>query len=155
MCTMSIAGTIMTTHMIMGMRRRTITMIIKRMFGAPLHEHPDPAQRVLGVSELPPDSGELAGLLLSDPAPEVRAAAARRCANLDALAAALKTESDSSVRSVLTVVLGPLLAETPDGESARTHLQADECNDAIRREVARRTQDGDRRRIARPATDEE
>ena len=107
-------------------------MIIKRMFGAPLHEHPDPAQRVLGVSELPPDSGELAGLLLSDPAPEVRAAAARRCANLDALAAALKSESDSSVRSVLTVVLGPLLAETEDGESARTHLQADECNDARR-----------------------
>ena len=130
-------------------------MVIKRLFRSTLHEHPEPAQRVLGVSELPPDSGELAGLLLSDPAPEVRAAAARRCANLDALAAALKTESDSSVRSVLTVVLGPLLAETQDGESARTHLQADACNDAIRREVARRTQDADRRRIAIAALREE
>ena len=123
-------------------------MVIKRLFRSTLHEHSDPAQRVLGVAELPPDSIELAGLLTADPAPEVRAAAARRCTNLDALATALKAESDASVRSVLTVVMGPLLAETEDAESARTHLQADECNDVIRREVARRSQDAERRRIA-------
>jgi hypothetical protein len=123
-------------------------MVIKRLFRSTLHEHSDPAQRVLGVAELPPDSAELAGLLTSDSAPEVRAAAARRCANLDALAAALQAESDASVRSVLTVVLGPLLADTQDNEAAATLLQADACNDAIRREVARRSQDADRRRIA-------
>ena len=60
--------------------RRKVPMIIKNPFRSPLHEHPDPAQRVLGVSELPPDSDELAGLLAADPAPEVRAAAAGRCA---------------------------------------------------------------------------
>jgi hypothetical protein len=123
-------------------------MVIKRLFRSTLHEHSDPAQRVLGVAELPPDSAELAGLLTSDAAPEVRAAAARRCANLDALAAALQAESDASVRSVLTVVLGPLLADTQDNEAAATLLRADACNDAIRREVARRSQDADRRRIA-------
>ena len=123
-------------------------MMIKNPFRSPLHAHPDPAQRVLGVSALPPDSDELAGLLAADPAPEVRAAAAGRCANVDALAAAWRTESDSAVRAALAAALGPLLAETQDSETARALLEADTCTDAIRSVVARCTQDDARRRIA-------
>src|SRR5439155_1448765 len=63
-----------------------------------LHTHPEPAQRVLGVAELAPDSSELAQLLTDDPAPQVRVAAARRCANLATLAAAWETETDLAVR---------------------------------------------------------
>ena len=130
-------------------------MMIKNPFRSPLHEHPDPAQRVLGLSELPPDSDELAGLLTVDPAPEVRAAAAGRCANVDAIAAAWRTESDSAVRSALAAALGTLLAETQDGETARALLEASECTDAIRSVVARCAQGEDRRRIAIAALREE
>ena len=48
-------------------------MLNKILSRTPLHEHADPAQRVLGVAELPPDSAELVQLLRADPAPEVRA----------------------------------------------------------------------------------
>lgn len=53
-----------------------------------LHQHTDPAQRILGLAALAPDAGELAQLLAADPAPEVRSAAARRCSDLSSLAAA-------------------------------------------------------------------
>src|SRR5438034_9129104 len=55
------------------------TMISKLFPRSALHAHPEPAQRVLGVAELAPDSSELAQLLTDDPAPQVRVAAARRC----------------------------------------------------------------------------
>ena len=55
-------------------------MITRFLFRSALHEHPEPAQRVAGVAELAPESQELARLLASDPAPEVRIAAAQRCA---------------------------------------------------------------------------
>ena len=73
-------------------RARMIARIFSR---SALHEHADPAQRVQGVAALPPDSGELARLLAADPAPEVRIAAAQRCSELPALAAAL----DDGIRS--------------------------------------------------------
>ena len=123
-------------------------MITKRIFGSPLHEHGDPAQRVLGASKLPPDSGELAKLLATDPAPEVRAAAAGRSVDVVALAAAWRAEADPTVRAALAAALGTVLSETQQGEAAAALLQADECTDAIRSEVARRAQDADRRRIA-------
>jgi len=72
---------------------------------APL-EHAEPAQRVLGAAQLPPDSPKLARLLAVDPAPEVRAAAARRCADLAALAAAWQTEADAAVRDAIASALG-------------------------------------------------
>ena len=50
-----------------GRARRKLPMITKRLFRSPLHEHADPAQRVLGASKLPPDSDELASLLATDP----------------------------------------------------------------------------------------
>jgi exonuclease SbcC len=123
-------------------------MITKHLFRSPLHQHADPAQRVLGASVLSPDSDELARLLTADPVPEVRAAAASRCTDIDALGAAWRSESDPAVRTVLAAVLGQALAETLDNEGATALLESDECTDAIRAEVARRAQDADRRRVA-------
>ena len=126
--------------------KRTHTM--KLFIHSNRHEHAEPAQRILGAAELAPDSDELARLLAADPAPEVRAAAARRCADLAALAAAWETETDSAVRVALASALGRALAETQDSAGARALLEADHCTDAIRVEVARRAQDAERRRVA-------
>ncbi len=123
-------------------------MIASRLFRSALHEHADPAQRVLGALELPPDSDELASLLASDPAPEVRAAAAQRCTNVSALATAWEAETDSAVRIDLAAALGHVLAETRHSEAATALLEADGCTDAIRFDVVRRTRDADRRRVA-------
>ena len=54
-----------------------------------------------GVAALPPDSNELAQLLLADPSTAVRIAAAQRCADLAALASAWEKESDAAVRPAL------------------------------------------------------
>jgi len=112
------------------------------------HRHADPAQRVLGVASLPADSAELAQLLAQDPAPEVRAAAAQRCTDLAALAAAWELESDAAVRSALGAALGEALAQTQDAAAAQALLAAERCNDAIRSEVAQGSQDAERRRSA-------
>ncbi|MEP7182226.1 MAG: DUF349 domain-containing protein [Betaproteobacteria bacterium] len=100
------------------------------------------------MAELPPESDELATLLATDPAPEVRAAAANRCANLDALAAAWERETDPAVRLVLAPALGAALAGVQDGGRAATLLDAAACTDAIRADVARRASDVERRRNA-------
>ncbi len=113
-----------------------------------LHQHAEPAQRILGIAALPPDSGELARLLVSDPAPEVRIAAAQRCADLPALAAAAEAEADAAVRLALASVMGAALARTQDAALAQALLAADRCTDAIRVEVARRARDAQRRRAA-------
>jgi len=129
-------------------------MVGKRLFRSALHQHADPAQRVIGVAELPPDSGELAALL-ADPAPEVRTAAAKRCADLGALAAALESQSDPAVREALVSALSALLSKTPDSARAIALLESDGCTDEIRGEVARRTEDAARRRDAIAAIREE
>ena len=85
--------------------------MITRLFRSPLHEHADPAQRVLGVAELEPASEDLARLL-ADPAPEVRVAAASRCVSLPALVAAWNAEADPGARAVLEGALGRVAAET-------------------------------------------
>ncbi len=113
-----------------------------------LQQHAEPAQRILGVTALPPDSGELAQLLVSDPAPEVRIAAAQRCADLAALASAWETEADAAVRLALASALGDALARTPDSAGAQALLTTDRCTDAIRIEVARRSRDAALRRAA-------
>ena len=123
-------------------------MITKLFLRSAQHEHAEPAQRVLGAAQLAPDSDELARLLAADPAPEVRAAAARRCADLAVLAAAWQTETESAVRVALASALGDALAETQDSAGARELIEADHCTDEIRADVARRTQDAERRRIA-------
>ena len=130
-------------------------MIIKRLFGGPLHEHPDPAQRALGASALPPASTELVGLLAGDPEPEVRAAAARCCTSVEALAAAWRAETDAAVRAVIASVLGPLLAGAVDEASVRALLADDALGDAIRADVARLAPDAGRRDAAIAAVRDE
>ena len=112
-----------------------------------LHQHADPAQRVLGVAELAPDSDELARLL-ADPAAEVRLAAARRCTALDALAVAWESEAEAEVRNALAAALGDVLAEVADSPAARALLAADRCTDALRADVARRAGAAELRRAA-------
>ena len=113
-----------------------------------LHQHADPAQRILGVAALSPDAGELAQLLAGDPSPQVRAAAARRCADLAALGSAWEKESESGVRAALAAALGETLAQAQDGAAAQALLAGDRCTDAIRLDVARRARDAERRRAA-------
>jgi hypothetical protein len=113
-----------------------------------LHLHAEPAQRILGVEALPPDSDALAQLLSLDPAAEVRIAAAGRCSALPALAAAWEAETDAGVRLALAAALGAALAQTQDGALAQAVLAADHCADAIRLEVARSAKDLPRRRAA-------
>ncbi len=114
----------------------------------PLHQHAEPAQRILGIAALPPDSGELARLLAADPAPEVRIAAALRCADLAALVFAWDAEADAAVRLALAPALAKVLAQAQDSAGARAMLQAQRCTDAIRSEVVRHTHDAERRRTA-------
>jgi len=113
-----------------------------------LHQHADPAQRILGIAALPPDSGELMQLLAADPAPEVRIAAARRCADLAALVSAWNAETDNAVLLALEPALCKALAQTQDSDGAGAMLEAERCTDAIRSEVARHTHDAGRRRAA-------
>lgn len=123
-------------------------MINKLLFGSALHEHAEPAQRVLGIAALPPDSKALAQLLGADPAPEARAAAAARCVDLDALASAWLTETDADVREAIAASLTRALAAAPDSTAAQSLLATPSCADAFRAEVALHTQDADRRRVA-------
>jgi len=114
----------------------------------PLHQHAEAAQRVLGIAALPPESGELAQLLASDPAPEVRIAAVQRSADLAALARAWDAETDAAVRAALVPALAGLLARTEEDTAAGAMLEAERCTDAIRAEVARNAHDAARRRAA-------
>jgi hypothetical protein len=122
--------------------------LLNKLLFRPLHEHADPAQRMLGVQALPPDAPELAQLLQSDPAPEVRAAAAQQCADLSTLVAAWNAEAVPDVRNALATSLGKALAATSDGATAQALLENESCTDAIRAAVAHQTEDAARRGIA-------
>lgn len=123
--------------------------MIARIFSrSALHEHEDPAQRVQGIDALPPDSAELARLLAGDPSPLVRSAAAQRYSELPGLANALTAETDSAVREAVAGALGSVVSETADASAAMAFLSSDACTDAIRADVARRTTDPERRRVA-------
>ena len=125
------------------------TFMLNKIFTRqPRLEHPDPAQRLLGLAELSGDSADIARLLLEDPAPVVRAAAARQCTDLDALTGALGDESDPDVRDALAAALAAALAETPDDARVAAVLQADATTDALRSDVARRAPASARRRLA-------
>ena len=123
-------------------------MITNFLSRSALHKHAEPAQRLLGVEQLPPDSADLAHILAADPSPEVRAAAALRCADVAVLAAAWETETDPAVRDAISSALGSALSRTQDSGGAQALLEADRCTDAIRADVARRAQDPERRRFA-------
>ena len=104
--------------------------------------------RIRSAATLPPESAELAELLADDPVPDVRIAAARRCADLHSLAKAWKREADPGVRVALAATLSDVLASTHDSESLALLLGAAHLTDAIRSEVARRTRHPKCRRIA-------
>jgi hypothetical protein len=123
-------------------------LLDKLFFGSRLHEHADPAQRVLGIGALAPDSPVLAQMLAADPSAEVRAAAAGRCGNPTALLASLQTEREPGTRAAIASGLASLLASLPDAAAARAILDAPECTDEVRAEVVLRTQDDERRRAA-------
>ncbi len=125
-----------------------LELVTNRLFRSALHQHDDPARRVIGASELPPESDELAALLAADPAPEVRIAAATRCTNLGVLGRAWMEEADPAVRAALAATLGGVLAQTQDSGDASAILDAESCTDAIRADVARRAPDVSRRRSA-------
>src|SRR5437899_9780533 len=129
-------------------------MLTERLFRSTLH-HADPAQRVIAVAKLAPESDALAVLVATDPAPEVRIAAANRCRNLRALAAAWENEPDATVRAALAAPLATLLSESADGAGATALLSAALCTDAIRADVARRGPDVERRCSAINAIREE
>lgn len=124
------------------------TMITNPFSRTALHQHADPAQRILGAAALPPDSGELAQLLAADPAPEVRSAAAQRCTDFAALASAWDAEGDAAVRLALASALVEVLVQMQDSASAQSLLAADACTEAMRLEVARRARDAALRRAA-------
>ena len=120
--------------------------MITRLFSrSALHEHADPAQRIAGIAQLPPDDPDLAALVSGDPVAEVRAAAARQCRVLPALVTAAGGEQDAAVREAIAAALAALLAEMPDGAGAAAALAGDECSDAVRALVARRAGDPERR----------
>jgi hypothetical protein len=123
-------------------------MLDKLLFGSARHEHADPAQRLLGVAELAPEAPALAQLLAADPAPEVRAAAAARCVDAAALAAAWRTETEPAVRAAIASSLGRALAASGDVAAGRSLLAAPECSDAIRAAVALAATDEALRRAA-------
>ena len=80
----------------------------------PQHLNPDPAQRALGINELEPDSDDVARLLTTDPSPQVRIAAARRCTDPAKLAHAWSAETDDVVRAALAASLGDALDAVHD-----------------------------------------
>lgn len=131
-------------------------IMITRLFNrSALHEHADAAQRALGVAQLEPDSEELTQLLHEDPAPEVRSACAERCGDTQALLAALATESDPGVRAAVTAALGAAIGALADAAQAQSLLEGDGLDDRVRAEVARRTQDPGRRKLAVGAIQDE
>jgi DNA repair protein SbcC/Rad50 len=129
-------------------------MLTERLFRSTLH-HADPAQRVIAVAKLAPESAALAALVATDPAPEVRIAAANRCGNLRALAAAWENEADALVRAALAAPLATLLSASADGAGATALLRSALCTDAIRADVARCAPDEERRCSAIDAIGEE
>ncbi len=94
-------------------------------------EHADPAQRLLAVAELPPESAELAELLRADPAAEVRAAAAQRCSEVAVLGAAWPSEREPQVRRSIAESLARCLDETADGEPLRAAIERIDDQDLL------------------------
>lgn len=123
-------------------------MLNKIFTRQPRLEHPDPAQRLLGLAELPADSADLVRLLQDDPAPVVRAAAARQCTDPEALFKALGSEQETDVRATLSTALTSALAATTDDTLAATLLSAPDFTDALRADVARQAPAGARRKQA-------
>ena len=113
----------------------------------PSTDLPEAHVRLSGAARFAPESAELAALLTEDPLPEVRAAAAQRCADLHSLAKAWRRETDANVRTALAASLVNVLAGAHDTE-ALSLLEADHFTDGLRAEVARRARHPSCRHIA-------
>jgi hypothetical protein len=122
-------------------------MITKLFSRTALHEHAEPAQRIAGLATLPPESDELVMLLAADPAPEVRSAAAARCADLGALATAWRPRRRRR-RDAIASSMAQALSGAEDPAHARALLEADDCADPLRRAIALSAADAEIRRIA-------
>lgn len=122
--------------------------MLNRIFGSAPHEHADPAQRILGIAELPANSPVLAKLLTDDPAADVRAAAAARCDDVDVLRTALTVQTDPQVCAAISESLGQALARTADEVMVRATLESPQCTDAVRAAVSRHAADEARRNLA-------
>jgi len=123
--------------------------MITRLFNrSSPHEHEDPEQRRLAVADLDPASEELAQLLQRDPEPGVRSAAAERCSDIQLLEAALRDDADDAVRAAAARSLGRILASTPEASVVHVRAEAGALPDAVWVEVARHSDDAERRRIA-------
>ena len=114
----------------------------------PLHQHAEPAQRIMGLGQLAPTSGELAQMLAADPSQEVRIAAAQRCTDLSTLATAWANEAAPGVKNAIANTLAGLLADCEDAEAVRAVLASPEITDSIRADIAHKARDGARRRAA-------
>ncbi|MEO8753221.1 MAG: DUF349 domain-containing protein [Casimicrobiaceae bacterium] len=123
-------------------------MLNKIFARQPRLEHADSAQRLLGLAELAPESDDIARLMAADAAPEVRAAAALRCVDADAIAAALATEADPAVRAALDEAFVSALAQIADDDKAKALLEADATTDAARAQLAHCASSATRRRMA-------
>ena len=116
--------------------------------GSAPNQPADSALEVHRAAESQPSPNDFGRLLASVSVPEDRAVAARGCADLASLAAAWQTETHPTVRLAIASALTQALSEATDSTTVTALLAADHCTDAIRSEVARRTQNPERRRIA-------
>src|SRR5438874_2479316 len=119
-------------------------MVTKFFSRSALHEHADPAQRILGAAELPPDSGELARLLAAAAKNKDRGVARHARQQIDAIEDRLdrKVEADAILAQLeaLAVRTGPILSAVV--ELDRRWQALDLSGDAVRRDrydAARRT----------------
>ena len=111
-------------------------------------EHADPAQRLIGLADPGVDMADVSRLLQNDPAPTVRKSAAERSDDADALVLASTADGEPDVRSAASSRLAEILASTIDEDRAKTLISDDRVTDAVRADVARRTELPARRTLA-------
>ena len=118
-------------------------------------EHPDSSERIQALADEGVAPDDVARLLKSDASPDVRKVAAARCASMPALADAATGDADADVRTVASQQLGALLAASDDNDETSRLLSDRTLPDAVRIEVARRTERPERRTAALDAIGDE
>lgn len=129
--------------------------VLDKFFASAPHQHPDSAQRLQAIAQLAPEAKALAQLLATDPDAQVRAAAAARCADAQALEAALRAEREPAVREAIGAALGRQIATGADAVAVQRLLDAPDCPQALRAAVALHASDDERRRLALEAIADE
>ena len=111
-------------------------------------DHADPTERIQALADEGVSPEDVARLLKGDASPDVRKAAALRSASTAELAEAATGDADVDVRSVAARHLGALLAASEDSDETARLLSDRALPDAVRIEVARRTEKAERRTTA-------